>query len=1012
MTKIIDNSKTKMSTVLNEEIRNVSEVAIATAYFNVRGFSLMKDSLFNVPLKLLLGREPGSNIPYQDEILSELEKEAMENEDDLTFFYEVKNALEYFSNPEVKVRIVRDGFFHGKAYMGAIPSFSSIKNGFAVTGSSNFTYGGLYSNNELNMLTTDREVVEELSRWFEGIWGNSEDFKEDFLSFLKNYVTAHSPYEIVARALYETLKDQLDTAEKVTTLEGLYPHQKLSVSQAWDILNRYGGVIIADPVGLGKTRVGISLAYMAMRHSMKPMIIAPKSILGTTWKNEMDTTIGLQIPSINTEKVSADPDILTKEYKDKDFIIIDEAHYFRTSSSKRFEGLTDYLSKKGRKIVLITATPINNSLMDLYNLLTLFVNDDAVPDISPSLKGFFTEQQKKLLNAEKIDLDPILKKFVVRISRETAIKVSGDLPFPTRVIDTKNTSYPLSPDPTKLSNYIDRLSLAYYDLAIDKQVKNLTLPDGSQMEAEQQVLSKERLKELVRNVTTLNYFKRLESSICSLEKSLESLKGYVEMTVRIAETNKIFIPPKFKNKVYEDDDGFYFSGSSDKQFLNLSLTDEERDGYIKKAKEDLNVINEVVDFIKKSKDNKFEVFLNKLISLDIKGNNGVIIFTSFADTAEYLHSKLKEVTGIKERLLLTTGSYSIGNNMNDRYDIIDYFMKQGGYLISTDVLSAGQNLQNAQYLLNYDFPWNPVVLIQRTGRIDRMNSHFDKIYIMNITPDNKNKDDPASLEHFIGLMVKLTRKIEGIKQGIGSDASILGEEPMPKDFNILIEILKGNNKELDNLEDLGKRFGLMPWETDPLEIFEGIKEQLGEEKIRAIPTGSGAYKKHNKNGIFVLYRSGEKGKYDYHWVLRYEDGELITDEIKILNVLMQPPNENKGEFINYETLKSAFSKVRDSFYENIEKKDRKQIRSIPKNLKNILEYVNKNTSLIMYVPSLMEEQGNVNLIKILKNALDNGRLKEKLEEVFPEPGSLPETSDTSLVPKNIHRIVWCVICPS
>jgi superfamily II DNA or RNA helicase len=99
-------------------------------------------------------------------------------------------------------------------------------------------------------------------------------------------VTAHSPLEIVAKALHETLKDRLDIAEKVPTIGDLYPHQKLSVSQSWDIINKYGGVILADPVGLGKTRVGISLAYIALSYGMKPLVIAPKSILNTTWKKD------------------------------------------------------------------------------------------------------------------------------------------------------------------------------------------------------------------------------------------------------------------------------------------------------------------------------------------------------------------------------------------------------------------------------------------------------------------------------------------------------------------------------------------------------------------------------------------------------------------------------------------------------------------------------------------------------------------------------------------------------
>mgnify|MGYP001626387714 FL=1 len=164
MTRIIDNRTLTMADTLSQEIPLINDVAIASAYFNVRGFSLIKDTLKDKKLRFLLGKEPQSNVAYRDEILSELENEVVENEDDMKFFKEVKDAVEYFSKDYTQVKIVKDGFFHGKVYMGASPSLQSIRQGFGITGSSNFTYSGLTSNMELNMLATDREAVEELSK--------------------------------------------------------------------------------------------------------------------------------------------------------------------------------------------------------------------------------------------------------------------------------------------------------------------------------------------------------------------------------------------------------------------------------------------------------------------------------------------------------------------------------------------------------------------------------------------------------------------------------------------------------------------------------------------------------------------------------------------------------------------------------------------------------------------------------------------------------------------------------
>ena len=200
--------------------------------------------------------------------------------DDESYFSSLQDADEYFKRPEVEIRKVKGRFFHGKAYMGAHPSFSNIINGFATVGSSNFTGGGLAGNRELNMLTTDREGVTELINWFLSLWkeDNSVDFKNEFLQLLENYITTHSPYEVLAKALYEVYRPQIDEAKTNNLMKTLFPHQILSTIQASRILGAYNGVIIADSTGLGKTRVGINLTQMAINDGKNPLkVISPCS---------------------------------------------------------------------------------------------------------------------------------------------------------------------------------------------------------------------------------------------------------------------------------------------------------------------------------------------------------------------------------------------------------------------------------------------------------------------------------------------------------------------------------------------------------------------------------------------------------------------------------------------------------------------------------------------------------------------------------------------------------------
>ncbi|WP_162509500.1 hypothetical protein [Thermogymnomonas acidicola] len=291
-----------------------------------------------------------------------LSSELMQNEDDIGYFQLLKEAVDYFSGNKVEVKIVNGRFFHGKAYLGASPSFSDIRSGFASVGSSNFTGGGLAGNKELNMLTTDREVVEELSEWFMEQWndGNSRNFKDKFLELLKNYVTTHSPpYEVVAKALYEVYSPpQLSQMGREDYLKSLYPHQVLSYTRARSILQDYGGVVIADSTGLGENEGGHKPCHGCGEVREEPASHSPpKTALDTTWHDEMNKT-HFHMDSINTELISSNPpDTALRDYQDRDFIIIDEAHDFRTPSSNRYKALQEFMASGKREVVLLTATP-------------------------------------------------------------------------------------------------------------------------------------------------------------------------------------------------------------------------------------------------------------------------------------------------------------------------------------------------------------------------------------------------------------------------------------------------------------------------------------------------------------------------------------------------------------------------------------------------------------------------------------------------------------------------------
>ncbi len=1037
MTKIIDNSKKSLASILRNEMRHVDKIAIASAYFNLEGYRNIREELKNKPLKLLLGREPSESVKFEEEVIKNLESfdekftseqedvisnEVLRYEDDESYFSLLQDADEYFKRPEVEIRKVKGRFFHGKAYMGAHPSFSDIVNGFATVGSSNFTGGGLEGNRELNMLTTDREGVTELINWFLGLWkeGNSVDFKKEFLQLLENYVTTHSPYEVLAKALYEVYRPQIDEAKTNNLLKTLFPHQILSTIQASRILSVYNGVVIADSTGLGKTRVGINLTQMAITEGKNPLLIAPKSALDTTWKDEMDKT-HLHIDPVSSEYLSSHPDQVVREYAEKDFIVIDEAHYFRSQSSNRYGALRDLMATGSKQIVLLTATPINNSLMDLYALLSLYLRDDAISDISPSLKGYFSMQQKLWANEKPVDMDPILRRFVVRTSRELAKALSkNSLNFPVRKLDTDpRDRYSTRIDYEKIDSLFDSMSFVYYDYAIDKLGDKLKLPDGTPISASAMYEKKESLKSLVKVVIRINFFKRLESSIHAFKVTMSTLRRYIEMSKDYAKKEGYFVPPKMKGdltEMYDEDEEWtppspaeMFSGKHKDLLNKCKLEQGERDEFIRKCTEDINVIGSILSEIP-SEDEKLKQTIDRVKSINLDKNNGVILFTQYSATAEYLYGNLKNA--VKENVMMTTGSAckSRTGNTEDKTAVIKDFMRNGGYIVSTDVLSESQNLQNAQYVVNYDFPWNPVVLIQRAGRIDRIGSTYKEVFLVNILPVNGNDDDPKSLAHFLKVMRKLYKRIDLISNTIGIDSTTLGEDASPRDFGIQEAIARNDPKVLDVLMEKVEQFT-----KDPIETLAAIINNKGEKWLQDLPIGIGAYKHSKRDGLFVLFTDGN----NYHWVLKFfdEENNIAQNPNEIINLLLDGDSDNKGEIIDYTDLMAQFKELKLWLKNKIESErmimDIQRGRKIgtTKQEREIYEALQKSGSEGIELSAIFNNaRARQTVVTTLYKAMKDGNLLEKAREVLKSySSSIGNISNDVGGEADLKRVCWCLI---
>jgi HKD family nuclease len=358
---IIDNrtDSKRLATVLNTALAEGSHVDIATAYFNVEGFALVQDALRNVEdFRLLLGDEPKKVSDVSRQLRRELER-GMERRETPEA---VQAFVEFLKRKDVQVKVYRKGFLHGKTYiLDRLPMLGSI----GIIGSSNFTQGGLTANSELNAVERQQAAVAELKAWFDGFWGEADDYKQELIDLLTQFTTPYPPYLIYMKALFEYFKDQLDMpapdVPAPTAIE-LTEFQEDGYRSAKEILERYRGVLIADSVGLGKTHLGLRfLDDYAYRERQKALVVCPAQLRDTLWHPRLDR-YRIYAVTRSQEEVSQS-NFNPNEFADCDLVLVDESHNFRSTSANRYDNLMRLLTTgKPKKLILMTATPVNNSL--------------------------------------------------------------------------------------------------------------------------------------------------------------------------------------------------------------------------------------------------------------------------------------------------------------------------------------------------------------------------------------------------------------------------------------------------------------------------------------------------------------------------------------------------------------------------------------------------------------------------------------------------------------------------
>jgi hypothetical protein len=876
---------------LRPRIKPGAELSFVSAYFTIYAYAALKDELDSIGhLRFLFG-EPRF---VQSLDPDKTEKKAFRIESDALA---LANRLEQkriaaecsqWLRDKVDVRsIVKPGFLHGKMY-------HTNNNGVseAIIGSSNFTVSGLGlgdsgNNIELNLEVNDKRDRDDLAKWFEEVWDDDslvEDVKEEVLRYLAQLYQDHCPEFVYFKTLFHIFEDYLSEADKGGLLDEktgffeshvwnmLYPFQQDGVKGAVNKVLKHNGCIIADSVGLGKTFEALAVIKYFELLNGRVLVLCPKK-LEDNWNiyRENDTRNPL-LGDRFAYRVLAHTDLGRDTYEthnwgNYDLVVIDESHNFRNSARgkeredgtrrvTRYEFLMDRVLQTGvdTKVLLLSATPVNNSLKDLRNQLLLITQDKdeafqaslQVSSISQVMKNAQTQftqwadpkknperKVNRLLEALDSTFFKLLDELTISRSRRHIIDYYGSKDigkFPKRLKPV--ALHPL----TDLKGYFpsyDELhsAISGYKLTIFNPTAYILpeaiaeYPDAAE---DVSVLQDQKQREFyLIGMMRTNYLKRLESSIHSFEVSIDrTIRKIDDLLEKIdhfeGNLDKYTSPDLFKEQGEEEEAALLERLMVGKK-IQIKLEHINRTlwkTHLNMDRKQLIAIHEKAAAVTPDRDAKLQE-LKRLIQSKIDaplndGNRKVIVFTAFSDTASYLYRHLKDwirgelelhcalVSGTGDnRTTFSPSGYqhqtdfiSILTNFSPRSKLRDRMpnMPQEGeidILIATDCIAEGQNLQDCDYLINYDIHWNPVRIIQRFGRIDRLGSTNKQIQLVNFWPTE-------DLNKYINLKDRVEARMAMVDLAASGADNLLDPDQLQE---LMDEELTYREKQLIRLRD-------------------------------------------------------------------------------------------------------------------------------------------------------------------------------------------------------------------
>ncbi len=808
----------------------------ASGYFRIRNFVKKAEGiriLVGINIDNLIYEANQKGILFdpneecsQEEFFLEVKKNIQDAKYDKEVEEGMYQLIEDISTKKIQIRVYPKQNLHAKIYIFREKEKHDHGYGAVITGSSNLTDSGLSKNFEFNVELRDNSDIDFATTTFEKLWNESVEISQNYIDKLKKETYLNdefTPYEVYLKFLIEYFGKSIEfDPNSISDLPKGYKkltYQADAVDDGYKKMMKYNGFFLADVVGLGKTVVAALIARMFFfsnnfpAYRSRTLVIIPPA-LKDNWSETLEKF------NLDNFKIITNGSLHKVDNPEKyDLIIVDEAHKFRSDTAEMYNQLQKICKTKSRrelpdgsfadkKVILISATPLNNKPEDIANLVYLFQNSkDSNLEIG-NLQHFFrqkTDAYKKLKNEPN---HTVVNKEVKRIYEDIRQKVIKPLTVRRtrrdllenedykKDLDAQNIRFPKSEKPQKIFYQLDDELNKLYDQTIHYLKNGLTyyryqaikyLKPNVRVKYKKADLISTQLAHIMKTLLV----KRIDSSFYAFKNSLSRFAMANQAMLTMFESGKIFIAPNLK--VSE-----YITEGKEDELLQLALDKMDFDptisictpedfeaGFLSGLEQDQLILNElIVEWEKITYDPKLNEFIdklqNELFRKELNQEGKLVVFSESKETTNYLYENLKqegfdkilcvESSNRKEKVPLLRENFDAnyeGEKKND-YNIV----------ISTEVLAEGVNMHRSNIIVNYDTPWNSTRLMQRVGRVNRIGSTADKIHIYNFFPTEKVNND-------IDLEKKAKMKLAAFHAALGEDSQIYSpEEEEPETFGL------------------------------------------------------------------------------------------------------------------------------------------------------------------------------------------------------------------------------------